>query len=451
MLPRVSCLSCILVVIAESGMYLLYSILLTIGFLLMLPAFIFRRQKYAAGLSERLGNYPTFEHDGRKIIWLHCVSVGETNAARPLIDTIKKEFPSHRLVVSTTTRTGQELAKSIFKDQADAVFYFPIDWKFTVRRALRNFQPSVVLLMETEIWPGFLREAKRSGAKIAIVNGRISERSFHRYRKIRKLLSAVLANVDRALMQSEEDARRLIGLGMDADSIAVTGNIKFDLAPTENEVEITENIRRRFGVGPGRYLLVAASTHAPEERTLLAAFTRLYDGLETKPRMLIAPRHPARFDEVASLFRNSGHSMARRSDDAAPIDRDADIILLDSIGELRAVYPLADVVFVGGSLIPHGGQSVLEPASVGKAIVTGPFTSNFHDVIRKLKENHSIIQLTTTDSEAQAVDALVESLSKLLRDPVEREFVGKKSLAVMEANRGATQTTIDELRTTILS
>src|SRR5829696_3463663 len=158
-------------------MFLLYSILLTLGFLLMLPLFLLRREKYASGFRQRLGNYPGFKDDKRNVIWLHCVSVGETNAARPLVDAIRKEFPDHRLVVSTTTKTGQELARKIFADNADAVIYFPFDWKFSVRRALERFKPSLVLLMETEIWPRFIREARRSGARIAIVNGRLSERS----------------------------------------------------------------------------------------------------------------------------------------------------------------------------------------------------------------------------------------------------------------------------------
>src|SRR6187399_2005412 len=164
-------------------MYFVYSFLLSLGFLLMTPLFLLRREKYASGFTQRLGNYPEFKHDGRRVIWLHCVSVGETNAARPLVDALQKEFPDNRLVISTTTKTGQELAQKIFEDKADAVVYFPFDFKFAVRRALHNFKPSLVLLMETEIWPRFIHEAHNSGAKIAIVNGRLSKKSFDRYSK----------------------------------------------------------------------------------------------------------------------------------------------------------------------------------------------------------------------------------------------------------------------------
>src|SRR5687768_12334119 len=162
-------------------MYLLYSVALTFGFLLMLPLFVLRREKYASGFSQRLGDYPQFVHDSRPVIWLHCVSVGEINAARPLVDAILKQFSGHRLVISTTTKTGQELAQKLFAGKTAAIFYFPFDWKFSVRKALENYKPSIVLLVETEIWPRFIREAKASGAKIAIVNGRLSERSVGRY------------------------------------------------------------------------------------------------------------------------------------------------------------------------------------------------------------------------------------------------------------------------------
>src|SRR6476620_10477944 len=188
-------------------MYLLYSILLSLAFLLMSPLFLLRREKYASGFSERLGNYPEFKHDDRKVIWLHCVSVGETNAARPLVDALQKEFPDHRLVISTTTKTGQELARKIFAEKADAVVYFPFDFKFAVGRALDHFRPSLVLLMETEIWPRFIHEAKIAGAKIAIVNGRLSQESFGRYSRLGAFMRRVLADVDLALMQDPADAK----------------------------------------------------------------------------------------------------------------------------------------------------------------------------------------------------------------------------------------------------
>ena len=232
-------------------MFFLYSILLTIGFILFLPLVVLRRGKYAAGFWQRLGRLPDLETgDGRKIVWLHCVSVGETNAARPLVKEILENFPEYKIVVSTTTKTGQELAKQVFKDQAALVFYFPFDWKFTVRRALRHIKPSVVLLMETELWFNFLRQANKSGARIAIVNGRLSEKSFSRYSYIKKAMRRVLHYIDLALMQGRADAKRLIELGIRSSKVKITGNVKFDQTYEENE--LTEYFRARFAISGAR-------------------------------------------------------------------------------------------------------------------------------------------------------------------------------------------------------
>jgi 3-deoxy-D-manno-octulosonic-acid transferase len=334
----------------------------------MLPLFIWRRQKYASRFKQRLGNYPQFAHDGRKVIWLHAVSVGETNAARPLFDKLLEEFPDHRIVVSTTTKTGQELAREVFANAADAVFYFPLDWRFSVRKALDNYRPSLVLLMETEIWPRFIHEAKSSSAKVVIVNGRLSEKSFRRYSLVRPLVKNVLADLDLALMQGEKDAGRILELGIAKEKMHVTGNLKFEQTAGDKP-ELTEEIRTRFGIRSDKPLIIAASTHEPEERYVIEAL----DGeLALSCRLMIAPRHPERFDAVAGLLAKLPYSFVRRSSPPSEGDKAADIILVDSIGELRSAYPLAEIVFVGGSLIPHGGQSVLEPASEGKANITRP-------------------------------------------------------------------------------
>lgn len=434
-------------------MYFLYSILLALGLLLMTPAFLLRREKYAAGFSQRLGNYPEFIHDERKVIWLHCVSVGETNAARPLVDAIKESFSDHRLVISTTTKTGQELAKDIFKDKADAVVYFPFDLKFTVRRALKNFRPSLILLMETEIWPRFIREAKRSEAKVAIVNGRLSERSVSRYERVRSFISRVLQDIDLALMQGDADAKRLISLGIPAERTVVTGNLKFDVGTTEADAAITGYLRRRFRLDSPRPLIVAASTHELEERWMLESFCSAANGKDPAPRLLIAPRHPERFDHVAKLigeFRTDpanewkSYSFVRRSGSEHEIDESADLILLDSIGELRSVYPLANIVFVGGSMIPHGGQSILEPAAAGNATVTGHYTHNFADAIDTFRANDAVIQLPQLAPE-KIVDELFDKLSDLLEDADRRRELGENALSVMAANRGATRRTTEKL------
>ncbi len=424
-------------------MFLLYSFLLTIVFLLMLPLFLWRKDKYAAGFWQRLGYLPEFKHDGRKIIWLHCVSVGETNAARPLIEQLRLHFPDHRLVISTTTKTGQALAQSVFRPKADAIFYFPFDWKFSVRRALRNFQPDIVLLMETEIWFNFFQEARKSGARLAIVNGRLSKKSAKRYSYIKNFMSGVLNYLDLALMQNDLDAKRILSLGIEAEKVKVTGNLKFDHKIDESDSKFTSEFRDRYAVSAERPLIVAASTHSPEEEWILAAF----DGLNVYgARLLIAPRHPDRFNAVADLMRRSQYSFSKRSETNSEADKNADLILLDSIGELRSIYSLAEIVFVGGSLIPHGGQSILEPAAAGKAIVTGPFTANFDAILKVFLADDAVVQIGEVSKDFRIPDLLYENLKLLLEDTQKRRSLGQNALAVMQANRGATLKTVENLK-----
>ena len=421
-----------------------YSILYTFGFLLMVPAFLVNRQKYASGFRQRLGNYPEFKHDGRKVIWLHCVSVGETNAARPLVGRLLEAFPDHRLIISTTTKTGQELARKIFNEKAAAVVYFPFDWKFSVRRALEHFKPTLVLLMETEIWPRFIREAKLGGAKVAIVNGRLSENSFRRYSKVRPLMSNVLGMVDLALMQYDPDAKRINSLGVDGANVEVVGNVKFDSSAHDSDRALTEEFRERFGVSTEKALIIAASTHEPEERWVIESL----DGeLGHSCRLMIAPRHPERFEDVARLLETLGRSFARRSSEPHVGDIDVDIILLDSMGELRDAYPLAEIVFVGGSLIPHGGQSILEPALEGKAIVTGPYTHNFDSVIKEFLDNDAILQTPETPQDFQISERLYEHFTLLLENEQKRAELGQNAASVMARSSGdATARTITLLR-----
>ncbi len=439
-------------------MYALYSFLLAVAFAILSPMFYFRREKYASGFKQRFGDLPEFFNDGRPVIWLHAVSVGEVNAARPLVEGLRERFASHRIIVSTTTKTGQDLAARVFAERADAVFYFPFDFKFSVRKALAHFKPSVILLMETEIWPRFIAEAKAGGARVVIVNGRLSERSYRRYAKISGFLRQVLGDLDLALMQGAADANRLISLGAAAGRVQVTGNVKFDIAADAGEVTLSRELDERFALSSARPTIVAASTHDPEEGWILDAYCSLAsDRTSERPRLIIAPRHPERFDKVAALLRQfrddpacewNRYSVARRSAGPTEQDRDADIILLDSIGELRAVYPLATIVFVGGSLIPHGGQSVLEPAAVGKAIITGPHTHNFTDVVNTFLASKALIQISPERDEAVA-DELFLQFSDLLESPEDIQTLGIAARGVMEANRGSTSHTLERLSSLI--
>lgn len=425
-------------------MFLLYNFLLTVGFILMSPVFLLKKEKYAAGFRQRLGFLPEFTPDERQTVWLHCVSVGETNAARPLVEEIVRQFPEHRLIISTTTRTGQNHAREIFKTYAEQIFYFPFDFRFSVRRALRRFKPDVILLVETEIWFNFLREASKSGARLAIVNGRLSEKSFHRYSYIKNFIRRVLGYIDLALMQGNADAKRLMSLGAHPTRVKVTGNIKFD--QTFETSDLTETFRERFAISKDAPVILAASTHAPEERYILEAFKKIWKNFDGKlPRLLIVPRHPERFAEVAELIGETGFEWVCRSDAPSERDQRAEVILLDSIGELRAAYPLAEIVFVGGSLIPHGGQSILEPAVAGKTIVTGLYTTNFSAAVKEFLDKNALVQLPETD-EKTVSDDLARVFTELLADAEKRAELSKNALEVMQKNRGATLKTIENLR-----
>jgi 3-deoxy-D-manno-octulosonic-acid transferase len=445
-------------------MYFLYSILLGVGVLALLPRFLFdaaRHGKYAAGFWERAGALPRFDAGGRPVVWLHCVSVGEAQAARPLARAILEEYPRHALVVSTTTQTGQRVARAAFGDAA-LVFYFPFDWAWSVRRALRKINPSAVLVMETELWPRFFRECRGRGVPVALVNGRVSEKSFRRYRLIKFFISRALADLSLAAMQTESDAARVRALGIRPERVRVTGNVKFDIEDAGAQA-LTEELRRRFRFDDKRPLVVAASTHAPEERLLLEAF-KIMSGASRanitssasnitssasqakpsptkRPRLLIAPRHPERFGEVAALAESSGLSWARKSEAARESDAECDVVLLDSIGELRAVYPLAEVVFVGGSVAPVGGHNVLEPALAARAIVTGAHTSNFKAIVETFVARDALVQLPHGE-DAQVSNALARVFNELLNDESKRRSTGERARAVLEENRGATARTV---------
>jgi len=418
-------------------MYLAYSLLLTLGLVVLIPHFLFQalaHGKYIAGLRQRLGAVPQL--DGKPVIWLHCVSVGETQAARPLAQRLKQAFPHHALVVSTVTLTGQTLARDVFRDQAESVFYFPFDWRWSTRRALKAINPAAVLIMETELWPNFLRECKARRIPVALVNGRISRQSYRRYKMIKFFLRRVLSCLSVAVMQSETDAERLLSLGMAREKLFTAGNLKFDSEVAGELSGRTEELRQRFGLRSGAPLILAASTHSPEEELMLESIRQL----RTKHgvRLMIAPRRPERFNEVAALIQKSGLSWARKTNPPQPEDADADVILLDTIGELRATYAVADVVFVGGSIVDKGGHNVLEPAAAGAAVVTGAHTHNFHAVVDLMVEAGAIVQLPAVIT----TEEITNVFSNLLASPGDRDALGRRAKQLVTDNQGATDKTI---------
>jgi len=429
-------------------MYFIYSVLLGLGFLLLLPKFLldaFRYGKYISGLRERLGVLEKLDNDGRPVVWLHCVSVGEVQAARPLFQAIRQDFPDYAIAVSTVTVTGQQLARQVFENEAERIFYFPIDWRWTVQRSLNAINPSVVLIMETELWPGFLRECRRRSVPAAIVNGRLSEKSFRRYKLIPSFVSKVVNCLDLAVMQADADADRIQALGLPRELVLVSGNMKFDAGQIDKTNSVTEELATRFQLRDGPILL-AASTHDPEEQIVLEAFYQLRATQATKNlRLIIAPRHPERFAAVASLLNASKFAVVRRSDQPGANDSNSDIMLLDTIGELRSVFPLASLVFVGGSIAPVGGHNILEPAAAGTCIVTGAHTENFDEIVRTFAAQKAIIQLGHIRNGDAAI-VLASVLASLLHDGQQRLDLGARAKALVEENRGATARTMQVLK-----
>ena len=428
-------------------MYFIYSLLLGLGFLVLLPRFLLdasRHGKYVTGFRERLGSVSPLPDDGRPVVWIHCVSVGETQAARPLVRAITERYPNYRIAISTITLTGQRLARQIFKHDAARIFYFPFDWRWVVRRTLKAINPGAVLVMETELWPGFLHECKQQQIPVAIVNGRLSGQSFRRYRVIRSFMRRVLSSIRLAIMQTEDDAERLRALGMDAARTFVSGNMKFDAGTLPRTDALTVAFRERFKLADDAPLVLAASTHDPEEVIILNSFRQVLTRSEIKARLMIAPRHPERFAEVADLLKATGLRWARRTAAANASDRFAEVILLDSIGELHSVYSLASIVFVGGSVAKTGGHNILEPAAVGAAVITGPHTYNFQSIVETFLDAGAIVQLPPM-SDSAAIVELANVISELLADPAGRLKLGTIAQGLVNENRGATERTLQLL------
>ena len=422
-------------------MYALYSALLAFFLLLTLPYWLLqmlRHGKYRAGLRQRFGAVPTSltGASGKPAIWVHAVSVGEVVAAAAVIEALRQKFPSHRVLISTTTSTGQKLAARRFG--AENVFYFPLDFAFAIRPYLAALRPTLVVVAETEFWPNFLRLAKRNGAHIAVINCRISDRSFPGYKRLRSWLPGLqkntLDNVDCFLAQTEEDRKRLIEIGAAESKVMVAGNLKFDAEPPPSPM-IVESLRASFkdsGVGP---ILVCGSTLEDEEAPLLSAFSNILAN-HPKAVMLLAPRHPERFADVAALVEKLGFRLWRRSLwNGEPIA--GGVFLVDSIGELAALYSVATIAFVGGSLVPRGGHNILEPALYGVPIITGNHYENFRDVVGFFASRNAVRIVGLAELPLVFIE--------LIENAGEREHLGRNALAALESQRGATSRTLAAL------
>jgi 3-deoxy-D-manno-octulosonic-acid transferase len=419
-------------------LYFLYSLVTLLALVALSPYFLYqalRHNKYVGSFRQRLGYLPvSFNLDNDQSIWVHAVSVGEVLATRSLIADLRRLYPRLRIFLSTTTLAGQQLARRNVTD-VDAVFYFPFDWSFSVRRTLNRVQPRLFVMIETEIWPNLLRECRRRQIATVLVNGRISYRSFPRYQLIRPFFRRVLADIDRFCVQGDEAARRLISLGADPARITITGSLKFDALegiPTPGRGR--ERVLRFFRISANRPVLVAGSTLKGEEEAVVRAFNRLRTA-GSNPLLVMAARHPERFGEVERLCRQEGLSTVRRTE--LPIDAEprADAVVLDTIGELAEVYQIATVVFVGGSLVRAGGHNILEPAVFGKPIVFGPHMENFAEIAETFLANDAAVQVR---SDRELETAVVS----LMGDPVRRARLSAAARALVDANRGAKDKTL---------
>ena len=417
-------------------MYTIYSVSIVLFIAILSPYFLYqalRYRKYIRNLPQRLGYLPlSFNFDAEESIWIQAVSVGEVLTVRALLPQLRERYPRLRIFVSTTTMTGQNVARTNVQG-VDGVFYFPLDLPFVVRRTLAVVKPRLFIMMETELWPNLLRECRRAGVKTVLVNGRISARSHPRYMLARRFFRRVLADVDRFCMQSEESARRIIEIGAPRERVTVTGSLKFDSLEIPGSVPDRGHNRvlRYFRIPPERPVIIAASTLRGEEEPVLDAFQRIR-ATWGNALLIIAPRKPERFVEAERLAQQRGWRVARRKE--LPVDAEprVDVVILDTIGELAQLYQIATLVFVGGSLADAGGHNILEPAVFGKPIVFGPHMHNFAEISRTFLENRGAVQVhSATGLETVLVD--------LLSDPVRRASLGAAARALVEANRGARQ------------
>lgn len=401
-------------------------------FIVLLPFMVLRMllrsrraPAYRQRLLERFGFFSPPD-DARPCIWIHAVSLGETLAARPLVERLLEAFPGHRLLVTTTTPTGSEQVQRLFGDRVFHV-YAPWDTPGAVKRFLKRADPGLLVLMETELWPNLLHYSKRSGCQIVLANARLSARSAAGYARLARTSREMLGALDWLGAQSSADADRFLQLGMNPARISVTGSIKFDVQLDDEIRDRVEGLREQWALAQ-RPVIIFASTHEGEEALALSAFAA-FKKQQTSALLLLAPRHPERFDAVYALCMDAGLQVARRSQSES-VDADTELVLLDSLGELSQLFGVADIAVIGGSFISRGGHNPLEAAAWGMPVLCGPSMFNFEDITERLSEAGGLKRCA---DEAQ----LVDQFELLLGDENEKRRRGAAALMVLEKNRGA--------------
>jgi 3-deoxy-D-manno-octulosonic-acid transferase len=421
--------------------FLIYQILYIIFFLIYALILPFRKRR-REGILMRLGLYPPEiinKFNEKANIWIHAVSVGEVMAARALADGIKKGLSGYNIVISTVTETGNKVAKASIGDAA-SIIYLPLDLTFAIKRAVKAISPAMFIIIETEIWPNLLRLLSKNNVPIILCNGRISKKSYRRYMLVKPVLKYILGYIDRYLMRTEEDRQRIISLGARGDRVTVLGNIKFDSVDSYVDEEQKRNVLRRLGL-ENRRLIVAGSTHPGEEKIILEAYSQILKRYKDV-LLLIAPRHIERADDVVTLVKSYNFTPIKISNLTVNCQLSTVnclVYILDTIGQLKLFYSLAWAVFVGGSLIRHGGQNMIEPACLAKPILFGPHTFNFEDEANAFLNNKAAILV-------KDATALAQNIEMLHKDDISARDMGKRAQEIVKANQGIVNNTVDVIK-----
>ena len=419
-------------------MYTLYNLLINLAFIISFPYLLLRAALGKHGVKERTGRLPKEKIENivaEKVIWFHAASVGEVKALSTIIPQVKKDHPEYSLVVSTLTKSGKKEAERILKETA-FVFFLPLDLKRFVRRALDRIKPVALILVETELWPNLIKEAKKRGCFIALINGRISDTSLRKYLLVRSLFNETLSYFDLICMQSAEHKERITLLGANPDMIKVTGNLKFDRLLCSPGGIRKDELKRQINIPADFKVIIGGSVRSGEEQILIDVFKRL----EKKNQNLIlilAPRHLNRLKEVEKVISHRGMKFIRKSQlDKATSLNSHSVVLLDTMGELSGMYSLADVAFVGGTLVPVGGHNLLEPAIYGVPVLFGPYVDHFKEEAKILIQSGGGIQVKDEEE-------LFLNLSSLLSDKQRRTELGEKAKEAIQKETGVSQRTAD--------
>jgi len=412
-------------------MFILFDLVFLFFMLFYLP-FAFCKGKLNRAMFSRFGFLPK-QAEFQNPIWIHAVSVGEVVAARPLVEELRQAFRDKQIVLSTVTSTGNKVAQAIVNNP-DNLFYLPFDFSFAVKKTIKRLKPALVILMETEIWPNLISYLRQNNVPVILMNARISDKSYRGYTSIKFFIAPVLRKINLFCAQTQRDAQRLISLGVSPEKIVVTGNMKFDL-----KIPFATLEKKDLGLGQTDQLIVAGSTHPGEEKIMLHIFKDLRSEFKNLA-LLLAPRHPERAKEVACLARGLGLKtlfFSQIKEQKGDIhDR---IFILDKIGELAGLYRLADLVFVGASLVNKGGHNIIEPAQFAKPIIVGAHTQNFREIVDYFLQHQALLQVP-------GAKELKETIKNLLSDTRQREALSQKANQILRLNQGATQRNVELLR-----